>query len=962
MRPIRRLLLLSFALLAVLCGATAAEPIAGLMLEDNFAAYENVLLRALGDAAETWEKKTGAAPAFDPQAAAMKAGDWARAQAEIATAMKSDDRVLQARGHVRAAWLLARLGGSHYAADRANQGLHEPTAQGEALLARAWLTWHIGAFALADEQAALAARVEPAAPAWAWAEWRQFHAAHAQAATAAGTADAPEEVLTAAYLDYADRLRAAGALNRADFCYNRFVVQLRDLGPTAPAATRALAPRALTGLRDGLLAMWGGRLPGPGFAPARVLILERARDAAAAGPVRAEWERFFTLLAEVQPDAAAIDLSFLDLHGDLAVAEKQAGLGPEWRDRLKPLLADPRLRYASRLAQALARCEAHPGYGVKPEIADAAPFDALFTLLESEQKVLAGLRALMPADAPAVAGQARFDQVDAVTRLRRALQRGEIAAARTQFDRLDEADSLFRIDTEAFKPRLVDAERQEFFKFMDELDDYEAEAIDPADIARLTRLATRTATELYRTHGSDVEKPARLTPIAREEAMRILYVPVLAAVNARRVLRAEAALAKFEAWSRDDLVRDSTLLKAARAEVAAMPMDKDEFVGDEKSLWDALAKDQAERAFVPTLRAAIAKDPERLTPRTLLALAHWRLAEDAEAAKVIDETRRLAPHAAKLHQELDRFTASNDTARVCADLARQLQQAAPEKRAEVAAAARATANRFIARIRRVWNEDQPIEIAKFKSPAFRSYSLAYGLLGHVAVAEGKLNQALGLLDTLRRTEATEAHRALLPVVERAPFRHDFPTPELVTAWSTLLSGRTLPPAELQQLYAQFQPHLGKSLSVELAYCMFLALSRDSAKAQGQLATLLAVGRPNRAFARQLSAMDGFIRARTEERTVLLFGNERATQSQWSNTQQELNNFVDANREALKTAYQNNENNDLTRYVERLEKQIKELRRIADAEAEKNRRGLVDAANDRQRQQADAVAELKKLTL
>lgn len=206
-----RLLLLPLALLVALRSASAAEPLAGLVLERNYTAYENEVLRALGDAAEAWEKQAGAMPAFDPQAAAMKAGDWASAQAEIAAAVKSDDRVLQARGHARAAWLLARLGAAHYADERADQGLHEPTAQGEVLLARAWLTWDIGDFALADEQAALAARVEPAAPAWAWAEWRQFRARHARAATAVGMGGAPAEVLTAAYLDYADRLRAAGA-------------------------------------------------------------------------------------------------------------------------------------------------------------------------------------------------------------------------------------------------------------------------------------------------------------------------------------------------------------------------------------------------------------------------------------------------------------------------------------------------------------------------------------------------------------------------------------------------------------------------------------------------------------------------------------------------------------------------------------------------------------------------------
>ena len=89
MNPLRRLLVVPLTLFALLRLASAAEPIAGLRLEDNFAAYENVLLRALGEADEAWEKKAGTMPAFDPQAAAMKAGDWARADAEIVTACEA---------------------------------------------------------------------------------------------------------------------------------------------------------------------------------------------------------------------------------------------------------------------------------------------------------------------------------------------------------------------------------------------------------------------------------------------------------------------------------------------------------------------------------------------------------------------------------------------------------------------------------------------------------------------------------------------------------------------------------------------------------------------------------------------------------------------------------------------------------------------------------------------------------
>lgn len=949
--------------IASLSAVRAAEPLAEMVLGADQAPYEYPIVRALGDDSEIWAKQAGGQLPLDPEAKAMQRGDWLRAYSEVVTALISLDRAVMARGHVRTGWVLARLGVSHYATNLLNQGLNEPTSRGEALLARAWVAWHHGQFMMADEQAALASQGDHPAPDWALAEWRQFRAAHAKAAETVRTTEAPGDVLTPAYLDYADRLRAAGAFNLADIHYEKCLAQLSALGANAPAAARALASRAAIGQREDLLSLWGGRLPAPDYAHVRVEILQRVRAAAAASMAQADWTQFFTLLAEVQANPGAIDLASFDLPGDLALAEKQAGLAPEWRDRLKSLLADPRLRYASRLAAAQQRCETHPAFATTPDIANAAKLDELFALLEAEQKVLGNLRALMPADAPDVPAQAYFDNVDALIRLRRALQQNDATTARAQFARIVESMAGPTRDDDTFKARVNELERRNFLTVFDKLSILGPEDLMGDEVLELTTLAEQALRSLRDQYESGIENPAALSKADLDVVISALYVSVLAGVQAEHVLQAEAALNRFEKWSQHDLVRDSAWLRAARRDVADMPMDRDELIGEENAILEAVRADQADRASVPKLQEAITKDPERLSPRILLALTYWRLAEDELAAGVIADIRRLAPHVTKLHERLDRFETGNDTARVCAELARQLEQATPENRDEVMETALGNAETFFRRINRVWNGGQPVTLETLKGrPPFNEYAQAYALVIRVHIAEGDLHRVLAMCNVLRTAGASQAWQSLQPAVERMPFRSDLPTPELATAWRTLITSRSVPPAELEKLYAPFRPHLGKSLSADLAYCLFLTASRDSDKAMAQLNQLRGNGRYNRAYARQLAAAADYIEARTEKRTILLFGNEQRTHSDWSNRQQELNNFVDANRAALKDAYDRNESTDLTRYVDRLEAEVNELKRIAEAEESKNATTLNEATKARQRKLDEALAELRALTL
>lgn len=942
------------------------EPIPGVMLENDYASFEYRVIGAFGSDADELEKREGRLPPFDPAAEAMKRGDFVRAYAEIGRTVDADDRVLVRRGDARAAWLLARLGVSHYAVDRANLGLPEPTAQGEVLLARAWLLWHVGEFAWAEKEEALAARARHPAPAWALAEFARYRAAHAQAAAAVAAVEAPAPAATAEFLAHADRLLAAGAINRADWCYDAIETKVRDAGAAATPAERALAVKAVIGLRETLLAAWGGRMPGPDYSGVRLVMLERARAAAvAAGSSRAEWEKFLAMAVEAQADARTADWAELDVPGAVALAERQAGVDPVWRERLKPLLADPRLRYASRLATTLARCRAHLGFGVTPEIADEAKFREFLALLEEEKKILAGLRAQVPAGAAPLIDDNKLAQLDALAQLRLALREGRLEEARRHFVRFDELDSFFGAERDDLLGAIDRAEREAFFSEVAGVE-VELEFLDlkEADLTAAAAMAERIAARLRAGawDGTVFGRIENSTPEERDTISHILHLRTLVAAKSGRLIPTAQALAELEKWCAQKSVPEFRYLESARVAVASLPMEDDKFIGREAEIMKAVKDDRVETGMVAEVQAAIAATPDRLAPRLLLPLVCWRVVDDKGAAEAVAELRRLVPTVHTLHTALDRLVENNDSERVCTQLAAELRRGDPAARATAIKTARGTADSYINRVRRVHNGGEVFDVRKLSGQPYLVAVRAIELFGQAQAAAGDLRGALLTLDTLRGASAATQYQRLRAVVEQMPFRHDLPDDATRAAWRTLIEDRVVKGDELKALHEVLKPWEGKSITARLSFSLFLFRTTKFDKAVEDLNALREVFGVNRDVARQVDHMIALAREWESNRTVLLFGRQDSIMEERRNLQRELSNFVDANRDALAEVYSRDGHSNLTRHVDYLEARIKELGEQAQAEERKD----IDAQNRRsnanKRAMTEAFAALQRLTL
>lgn len=922
---------------------------------DESAGFEYLLIRALGEDADAHERQLGGPPPLDPQAAALQRGDFLHAYAEVTATIGADDASEAAPARARAAQVLGRLGAVHYAAAHADLALPHAAVRGELRLARAWILWHVGAFAQAGSEAAAAAAGDHPAPAWMLAAWQRHAAAHAQAAAAFAAAQEPDDLTEAAFLDHADLARRAGALHAAASLFERAVNLLVQEQDAVPGTARDRLERALAGQRDTLLALWGGRLPGPAYVGVRTLILRFARAAALDSRTAATWETYFKLVAEVQAAPGDFDFALLDLPADVSAAEKLAGFGPEWRERFKPLLADPRLRYASRLIQAIGRGEGAPGFGGEVAVEDPAALASLLDLIAGEEQVLANLRALVPAGAAPVPGEERFAQLAALTRLRDALRRKSLAEARAQFARLEAADAYQDFDREAFIAAMGALDREGFLAAVAALRQGELADLPAEALAAARTQAEALAQRLAGDNGREPEDPAALAEEQRADFARVLHVRVIAAAKAGRVIAAEKALQRLEQWCTRAGLEECEELTDAQFTVLQLPPDPEDFTPEEQPVAAALAAGAVKPEFIPVLDAAVARDPDRLQPRLLLMRAWWLLGEDLRARHQIELLRPLLPVNLAVPALLDDLFAANDVNTVCERWRTALRTAAPDARAAVARAAEAELGALLDRYHRLLNNGQPIDPGQDIGDHKYRYGQLLGTVACTQAVQGGLRGALDLLPHLPYF-AEQAAREFLADV---PFRHDLPGDAQERAWRELLQDKPLSVPVLVALHRAFTPHYGRSLTADLAGIVLLYRNREFERAKTELGRLRAGYGANRAYAAQLDQLDRLINEHT--RVTLLFSDNLAVDRDLAQAQAELNRYVDAHRETLQEVYGRDGDSAETRAVEALEARIAELKARGRANEAGDQQRLDEAARDRAQAQTRAFHNLLELT-
>lgn len=945
------LLLLSTACLAPL---RAAEEVTGLYLDDNLAVYEGFLGPALAEDAAALTDHPGAVAAPDPQAAAFQRGDWLRAYREANLAAESADPVVAARGKARGAWILARLGLPHQAISRVNEALSEPAARGEVMLARAWILWQVGAFEIADKQfeSALVAVQPP--PAWAVAEWKKLRAARAKDAAACAAMAEPDDSGSPEFLDYADKARAVGAFNLAASRYTQALSMLQQQQQAQPGTPRTNLERALNGLRESVLGAIGGRLPGADYAAVRNVMLQTARAVAAEGGSRAMWESYFKLLAESLADRGRLDYTPLNVVADVATAERQAGVGPEWRERFRPLLNDPRLRYASQLQLAISRTEGDPAFGHDPQVEDPKQLDALVERLARDEEMLKGLRTTLAAGTAPLPEEVAFAQIAAVTRLRQAMARRDGVAARAQLA-LVRSDAGHVIDRGAYELTLTENERRDFFAAVEALDKFSLEDMPAAALARAGEEAKRAQTRLWERLKEDFFHPERLSVADREEVARILEIRLLAAAHAGQVLLAEAELASLEEWCK--AMPGYPRLETAQVTVLEMKPRAEAFTPEEKAIADAIDAGQPPETGVKTLVEVIRKQPQQLTSRLLLLRLHWALLQDHEAGKALAELRQKVKVNEALPVMLDQLEAQNDTIKLTTAQIDRLRAAPPAQRVAVAQAAEAEITRLIKRYQDRFNDGQPIPRQMEIGMAIFPYLHLVAAAGCTQAAQGRLRPALDLLQHVTLTATQQMLRDYLATV---PFRRDLPNEAAVKAWRLLLADRDLDSAALTDIHATLRPHYGRSLTADAALVLLRIRNREFDKARAAAEKLREGYGLNRAYAAQLDQLDYLISHKTE--IVFLFESSAAARREREVAQDEKGRYVNANFDTIRDTYQADGSSVETRQVEALEKRIDDLAATANAIDDRNQQKLDAAEKSRADAQTRAFANLRSLTL
>lgn len=935
-----------------MCHAAVAEEIGALAIGELIPAFEGPLGNALSEDALAYSRKHGQAASLDSGATALQRGDWLRAHAEASKAAESKEEEQAARGKARLAWLLARFGLPHLAINLANDALPVEAARGEVLLARAWILWQVGAFASADHNAALAARAVRPAPAWALAEWKRLRTERAVKAAAFAGAEEPFDEASSEFLEHAERALAAGAYNQAAGLFTRSFERLQS--QSSSETPSASFERALSGLRNCVLGAMGGRLPGTDFANTRAVALLMAQQVATLSRQRITWESYFKLAADIMADRGDFDFARVDLAGDLATAEQRVGLGQEWRARFRPLLEEARLRYASRLRQAVLRAEADPAFSINPQVEDAKRLAAFAETLAHEEAALKNLSAAVPAGAPPVPLEKEFAQMVGITRLRLALARRDRNEARAQFALLSNGAPSF--DAGTYRSAIDALGSDELAEILKNLAQYTLDKVPPDALARAVVCAAREEETLRKKLGTHANNPENMQAEDLRLSARIQEVQILAAACEGRILAAESALEALERWCKH--LPDYAGLESSQVAVLAMQPKIEAYTPEEQAIAEAIQSGQPKEAYAKQLGTLAFQNFNRLAPRLLLLRLHWALCQDYEAAKAMQELRSRARVNEVLPEQLDALMAQHDTKAICNNLVAKLRVASPENRAAVAIEVERHLGELLDRYHRRYNngDSNPIPKEKNIGMAIFPYRHILAALGCTQAAQGKIRSPIDLLKIVSQ----DSEKMLRDYVVVAPFRNDLPDEVTVRAWRELLQDKPLSVPVLMAIQKGLMPHYDRSLTADLAHVLLRYRNGDYATAKSILKKLRDTYGINNAYAAQIGLIESLIDART--RVTLLFGSNMTVDRELEQARGELDRYVNAHRETLQEVYSRDASSAETKAVDAMEARIAELKARGYANVLADQDQLNQAAKERIDAQTRAFSALLRMTL
>jgi hypothetical protein len=804
-----------------------AQEIAALHFDGEPVGFESALAGGLeSDARHLLARvKSPAVGPLDPAAAAFQRGARVRAFAEALHDEATTDPDALARSHARRAWILAELGAVNFAAEHANLALPRAAARGETLLARAWMFWCAGNFAHAARDAQLAAAATPPPPAWALAAWQQHRTRHTAAAAQFTAAKEPDDSSTAAFLDYADLARAAGAFQRANDLVFRALNALHQQREAEPATPPDRLTRARLASRDLVHALFTSADPERAGPELWRIMVASARDVCEWSHDRAAWERYLGHLVAVQSAVSDFDYADFDLHGDLARGERDAALPPTWRERLAPSLANPRIRFSSRLIQTHGRIDQHPAAALwrvnleaqltPAQLTELADFAALYA---KEAAVLAQLRAALPADVPRTYREVEIRRLGTDLAFRRALAQGDLPAARRELAsltalRTPRGDPVIRDKSHALA--LARVERAGFATLVEKLLRYPHAELPAGLLAEALALAQSTETELRRRHGDTYATRPDLPADVVADLQRCAHVRLLGATATRAILPAAAALDILERLCARKNAPAYPDLADARELVRTLPADPMPGTPAEKTYLAAIKEDRVTPDLVKTLVAHRAAHPDELLPHLLLALAHWRVSQEAEAEAVIAALRsrvRAHPPSARA---ADQVEANNAPVVIVKKALDEFARAAPADRARVRAHVRSTASQCIDRIARN-HGGAKVNPAALPPRTRVSFAYATTALAVATLDDGQFIFAFAAIERLRELRLDEPRALLEAALRTAPFTHDLRDEASRQLWRDLTRAGPIPAAEFAALPARVNPLAKESLSLVIA--------------------------------------------------------------------------------------------------------------------------------------------------
>lgn len=900
----------------------------------------------------------------DAEASALQKGQLVHAYAEALRTADSADADLRAQSQARRALILARLGAVNFAAELANDALAHATVRGEVALARAWMLWHAGDLAAADRETARAT----GAPAWALSEWKAHRAKFAPALAKFHAAPEPDDPYSVAFLAHAELAAAARAYYLADGLYFRAVNNLQQQFSAEKNFPPANLQRARRGFRDLVRALLGDAAREPGAVRLSALLLATAREVCATPAPRADWETYLALADDIRATQPTFDFAAYDLHGDLARAEKEAGLDLAWREKLKPLLADPRLRFASRVQQALARLEAHDGAALLNEPletdfspAQLATLQAYVDLVAAEDAVLAQLHQALPAGRDAVPRDRDYVVAVAKLRFRRALLARDFAAAREQLAKLEQfPDTDPAVSLDAYRARLAALERGPFLTAYAQILRYPPTDVPEKHLEAALAASDDIDGQLTERHGEAYLFAGDLPADSVALVQRLCHLRVVVALSTGRVFSAERALADLQLWCDPKKHPAFEPLPGLIAAVTAAPAQEEKLTADEQRIWTSLKAGRGDPSFPALLRAAIQTDDLRWTPHLLLPIAHWRLGQNDLALAAIAHTKELVRYNRATLSTLDTLVANNDPATMVRRSVTELKNSpAPERRAK-AAAVRKDLEALLRNLAAYHCGGQRLELKKLPPDAVRAYAFIVAGYIHCRLAEVRLRDAVDLLGTLETLKVPEALALAQPAVENFAFTHDLPDEPTRAAWRRLLEPGSIATADLKTALQQFKPAFENgSVSAGMGAVLAPYRGRNYQQARSNLAMLQRLYGRVRAVSAQLSQLSRLLDVTDEPPAGLDFTDSIDSLLERRRNLHQLSvNYKDANFDALADAYNNGYSSPQLRHLEALCRDVDAVTAQIQAVEARNR-ALREAARERQDaflQQQDAIRQ------